>query len=289
MMRPRTRQALAILATAAVLCAAWTWAARRPGMTAEFAEYNQAANRIRIEGYLARPSAPAHVLVGSSLSGRLLPSYFEGTPMADVATLGLDGSGPRVGIEVLRRRKDWPETVWVETYLMGRETTPNDRALMGDLDATGTRLAVAMPLFRASHRPSSVAYTALKRRREGGGGDATWTTNAAASMRGPSAAPAPVDPGVEEAWHGLLEDLRRRNVRVVFVDVPAGETQRPGVRAQPDLAARLAVRFGIVRMDVREAWFSRGWMPRYTDGRHLDAASARQTARWLAEMAGEAR
>ena len=88
MMRPRTRQALAILATAAALCGAWTWAARRPGMTAEFAEYNQAANRIRIEGYLARPSAPAHVLVGSSLSGRLLPSYFEGTRMADVATLG---------------------------------------------------------------------------------------------------------------------------------------------------------------------------------------------------------
>jgi len=157
------------------------------------------------------------------------------------------------------------------------------------MDAAGTRLAVAMPLFRAAHRPSSVAYTALKRRREGGGGETTWTTNVAASAGGPAAAPAPVDPGVEEAWHGLLEDLRRRNVRVVFVDVPAGETRRLGARAQPDLADRLAVRFGIRRVDLREAWFSRGWVPRYTDGRHLDAASARQTARWLAEMAGEAR
>lgn len=285
-MRPSTRQALAILATAAVLCAAWTWAARRPGMTAEFAEYNQAANRIRIEGYLARPSAPAHVLVGSSLAGRLLPSYFAGTPMGDVATLGLDGSGPRVGIEVLRRRKDWPETVWVETYLMGRETTPNDRALLGEMDSTGTRLAVAMPLFRATHRPSSVAYTALKRGREGGGGETTWTTNVAASVMGPAAEPAPVDPGVEVAWQEVLEDLRRRNVRVVFVDLPAGETHRPGTRTQPDLADRLAARFGIQRVDAREPWFSRGWVPRYTDGRHLDAASARQTARWLA---GEAR
>ena len=258
-------------------------------MTAEFAEYNQAANRIRIEGYLARPSAPAHVLVGSSLSGRLLPAYFEGTPMADVATLGLDGSGSRVGIEALRRRRDWPETVWVETYLMGRETTANDRALLADMDAAGTRLAVAMPLFRASHRPSSVAYTALKRRREGRGVEPTWTTNAAAGVAGPPVEPDPVDPGVEEAWREVLEDLRRRHVRVVFVDLPAGETRRPGPRLQPDLADRLAERFGIQRVDLRERWFSRGWAPRYTDGRHLDAASARQTARWLAGAAGEGR
>jgi hypothetical protein len=80
----------------------------------------------------------------------------------------------------LRRRKDLPETVWVETYLMGRASTPNDLALVDGMDSPGTRLAMALPLFQASHRPSSIAYSALKERREGGSLAPTWTTNAAA-------------------------------------------------------------------------------------------------------------
>ncbi len=283
MLRPGTRHALAILATAASLSVAWSWASGRPGVAAEFGEYNQAANRIRIEAYLARPAAPSNVLVGTSLSGRLLASYFAGTPLADMASLGLDGSGPLVGIDALRRRKDLPETVWVETYLMGRASTPNDRSLVEGMDSPGTRLAMALPLFQASRRPSSIAYSALKRRREGGSLAPTWTTNAAASLPGPPSPPSPVDDGVEEQWRRILQDLRQRQVRVVFFDMPSGEVQRPGPRTAPDLADKLGLEFGIHRVDLREAWMARGRVPRYTDGRHLDAASARETARLLAE------
>lgn len=282
MKRISTRQALAILATAALLSAAWTWLAGIPGVAAEFAEHNQAANRIRIEEYLARPAAPSNVIVGSSLSGRLLASYFAGTPLADMANLGLDGSGPLVGIEVMLRRADLPETVWVETYLMGRGTTPNDRALLEGLGSAGTRLALAAPLFRASRRPSSVAYSALKRRKEGGGVEPTWTTNAAAAEPGPPM-PAPrVDLGVEERWRDVMRGLRRRNVRVVLVDLPGGETRLPGMPTEPDLAARLGRELGLERVDLRRAWLGSGRVPRYTDGLHLDAASARETARMLA-------
>lgn len=283
MMRSTTKQAWGIVGAAALLSVAWAWVSGRPGVAAEFAEYNQAANRIRIEEYLARPSAPSNVLVGSSLSARLLGSYFAGTRLADMANLGLDGSGPLVGIEVMLRRKDLPETVWVETYLMGRAPTPNDRALMDRLDSPGTRLATAWPLFRASRRPSSVAYSALKQRKEGGGLSPTWTTNAAASSPAPPTQVAPVDDDVEARWREVLRDLARRNVRVVFMDVPSGETNRPGPRLGFDLADRLQVEFRLGRMDLREPWFGRGWVPRYTDGRHLDAASARETARMLAD------
>ena len=141
------------------------------------------------------------------------------------------------------------------------------------------------PLFRASLRPSSVAYSALKRRREVAGSGPTWTTNTAASVPGAPVNAAPVDPGVEDRWRAVLRELARRNVRVVFMDMPSGETTRPGPRREPDLADRLQAEFRLGRVDLRDAWFSRGWVPRYTDGRHLDAGSAMATASMLAEAA----
>ena len=270
-----------MVGVAAVLAVGWPWVVARRGLRAEFGESNYTANRIRMEEYLVRPSAPHHVLVGSSLSGRLRESFFAGTPMADIASLGLDGSVPLVGLEVLERRRDLPEVVWVETYLMEMDGGANGRALLEGLDSVGTRWALAWGAVRASVRPSSVLYTQVKERKDGSATRPTWTTNAVAGD-GEPVTPGVTDPELENRWRRVVERFQKRGVRVMLVDLPSGEVRRPGRRTRPDLGDRLVQEFGLTRVDLREDWFGRGWVPRYTDGRHLDAASARETARMLA-------
>jgi hypothetical protein len=285
MLRPSTRDALRILLMTAVLCAGWQGLVSVRGLKADFGESNYTANRIRLEEYLLRPAAPRHVLIGSSLSGRLQPEFFAGTALEDFVTLGLDGSIPLVGIEALSRRPDLPEVVFIETYLMARPWKANDQVLVDGMESVGMKLAREIPLFRASHRPSSVLYNAIKQRRglEESGGPPR--TNAPASiLPGPAWDAAPVDPEMLARWRGVMEELRGKGIRVVLVDLPMGETTMPGERRGADLPEMLVEEFGLRRLDVAREWFRRGWLPVYTDGRHLDAGSARWTARLLVEL-----
>lgn len=282
MLRPTTRQALAILGMAALLGVAWMAVGRVRGWKAAFGESNYTANRIRLEEYLVRPSAPKAVLVGSSLSGRIQPEFLAGTALEDFATLGLDGSIPLVGLEALERRADVPAVVFVETYLMHRGPGPNDRVLVEGLASPGTALARHVPLVRASQRPSSLLYSSLKTRREGGGG-VVRTNVAGVELPGEPVTVTAPDPVVLELWRARLRSLAGRGVQVVLVDLPSGEVRMPGPRAGRDTADVLAGEFGLRRVDLRKEWFSRGWSPGYTDGRHLDAASATATARMLVE------
>jgi hypothetical protein len=286
MLRPPTRDAIRILLLAAVLCAGWQGLVRVAGWKADFGESNFTANRIRLEEYLLRPAAPRHVLIGSSLSGRLQAEFFDGTSLQDFVTLGLDGSIPLVGIEALSRRPDLPEVVFIETYLMSRAWKANDQVLVDGMESVGMKLAREIPLFRASHRPSSVLYNSIKRRRGSEGSGGPPQTNAAASqVPGPTWDATPVDPEILTRWRGVMEGLRAKGIRVVLVDLPMGETTMPGERRGVDLPELLVKEFGVRRLDVAREWFRRGWLPVYTDGRHLDAGSAGWTARLLAEMA----
>lgn len=285
MMRGTTRDGLRVVMVALALLSGWGLCLRWTGWRAAFGESNYVANRIRLEDYLFRGAAPRHVLVGSSLSGRLLPEYFRGTRLEDFGTLGLDGSIPLVGLEVLGRRVDLPEVVYVETYLMSKDWGVNDRTLLEGLDSAGIELARRVPVTRAASRPTSVLYSAMKLRKERAGSGLVETNVAGVREPGPAEAVPTVPPGLEERWRKVVGGLRDRGVRVVLVDVPGGELRMPGPRNGPDLGDVLASEFGLKRLDLRSAWFGRGWRPRYTDGRHLDVGSARMTAALLAELA----
>ena len=100
----RTKQTLLIVALGVALLGGWFGVCRMFGWRARLAENNYQANLIRLETFLHQP-APPSVLVGSSMTGRLLPEYFDGTPLAGVANLGLDGSSPDLGLDVVLRRK----------------------------------------------------------------------------------------------------------------------------------------------------------------------------------------
>lgn len=280
----RHRQALAILAVAVALLAAWRVASGWLGRGADFGESNYQANRIRIERYLARPTAPANVLVGSSLSGRLRPAAFAGTALGDIAVLGLDGSTPLLGMATLTNRADLPKLVLVETFTFDRGWKTNDQLLLDGLRGPGMRLARSDRLFAADRRPSSLLYSWFKTRRDPPGTGAVPRTNDA--VRVPGSREIPGTPGVAELarLRAGIEALRARGVEVVLVDVLAGERQMPGGRTGPDTAEILANEFGLRRVDLRREWFARGWEPRYTDARHADAATADAMARLLAEV-----
>jgi hypothetical protein len=286
-MRPTTRHALQILGVTAVILGLWQVCLRGFGWEARFAESNYFANRIRMEEYLFRGAAPKHVLVGSSLSGRLLPEYFAGTTLSDFATLGLDGSIPLVGLDVLGRRPDLPTVVFVETYLVEKDWGANDRLLIEGLDSPGTTLARHVPMTRASRRPTSLLYSAVKLRKESGGGGLIETNAPGVWEPGPVMEVGIPAEALVAKWRERMQALKARGVRVVFVDLPGGEVRMPGPRRSPDLVDGLVTEFGAVRIDLRTEWFGRGWKPRYTDGRHLDAGSARATARLLAERVGK--
>jgi hypothetical protein len=286
-MRPTTRHALQILAVTAVILGLWQVCLRGFGWEARFAESNYFANRIRMEEYLFRGAAPKHVLVGSSLSGRLLPEYFAGTGLSDFATLGLDGSIPLVGLDVLGRRADLPAVVFVETYLVEKDWGANDRLLIEGLASPGTTLARHVPMARASRRPTSLMYSAVKLRKESGGGGLIETNAPDVREPGPAMEVGVPSDALVAQWRERMQALKARGVRVVFVDLPGGEVRMPGPRRAPDLVDRLVTEFGATRIDLRVEWFGRGWKPRYTDGRHLDAGSARATARLLAERVGK--
>lgn len=83
------RQAIRILAIAAVLIGIYAVFVRMAPWPAEMAESNYQSCMIRLEAFFLDPK-PQAVVVGTSMTGRLLPEYFEGTALAPMDNLGLE-------------------------------------------------------------------------------------------------------------------------------------------------------------------------------------------------------
>jgi len=147
------------------------------GWRAQLAETNFQSNMIRLADYRHGPR-PHAVLIGTSLSGRLLPGYFREAGM-EVANLGLDGAMVVTGMEIALSRPD-PALVWlVETRTLGQEAGANDAQLLAALDDFSFWLGARFPALQASARPSSILYTRMKaakdRRTGGRPGAARWS------------------------------------------------------------------------------------------------------------------
>ena len=82
---PSRRQAWRIVAVALVLLGAWRGVLGVTRWRADFAETNYQQNLLRIESFHRRMTSeqPATtVLAGTSITGRLLPQFFDRTPLA---------------------------------------------------------------------------------------------------------------------------------------------------------------------------------------------------------------
>jgi len=272
------RQIPRILLLTALLCGGW-WIALKVLPKPALAETNYEANRLREEQWLLGPKAPA-ALVGTSISGRLLPGYFAGTPLAGLANLGLDGASPDTGLRLVALRPGATPLVLLEVQLLSKPPGPNDRQLLDLATGVGLRVSEWLPLTRADARPSTVLYAWLKERREGGAGDPgpgvrTVGSNATASA-----------PHAEADWrpriHAAIEAVRRGGARVVLVRIPAGraDPSDPEPSNEADATAR---EFGLPLVDLLRLSRREGLTMNYTDGLHLTPTSARAVSRLLVQ------
>ncbi|MBL9173378.1 MAG: hypothetical protein JNL10_07585, partial [Verrucomicrobiales bacterium] len=280
------------LALTGVLCGIWSMALRvlpRPAL----AETNYEANRLRVEGWLLGPGSRS-VLVGTSMSGRLLPSYFEGTALSGIANLGLDGASPDTGLRLTLMRRPVPDLVLLEGHLLSKRSGPNDRQLLELATGVGMQITALAPLTRADARPSTVLYGWLKERRGGpetgaaGGGAATGTVTA----RVVSAAQAEKDAaGLDPDWRPrirtLIATLQEQGSRVVLVRLPSGVGDPAHPEAPNELDA-IAGELGLPLVDLLRTARREQVPVSYTDGLHLTPQAARAVSRVLAESVASA-
>jgi len=272
------RQALLIGVIGALILALYGLVLGRAAHSPELAENNYEANLLRIEKYFFGP-APSVALVGSSLTGRLLPSYFAAAGAGTVANLGLDGSGPAYGLSVIIRRQPVPRLVLVEANLLGQPEGINERTLDVALGNLAFRLGKHCPLFLASARPSTRLYARLKAARDESTRGASPTNSSSAKLQMPG--PPPPGSAFKELLRGRIEALRTRGTEVVLFRMPSGH---PWVETPSDFAAQEAAELGIPIIDLYGELLRRKVELSYTDGLHLGARSAREAVRILFEI-----
>ena len=276
----RTKQTLLIVALGVALLGGWFGVCRMFGWRARLAENNYQANLIRLETFLHQPAPPA-VLVGSSMTGRLLPEYFSGTPLAGVANLGLDGSSPDLGLDVVFRRKDPPALVLVEVNTLLAQTSGNDATLRQAMKSFTFRLAGWLPFLRTELRPTSISYSTLKLWQ-----DRRLAPSPSAPVALPPAAVAATSVQLDARADALLSrhlarlrELKTRGARVILYQLPGGSETLPRFVAEWNRELQFPV------LHLGSEMRQRGFAPAYTDGLHLTAPSAAQASRVLAEIA----
>lgn len=269
------RQAVWILGLMGVMVTAWSLL--RPFLPhSDWAENNFQANLIRLQAWQLDPR-PVTVLVGSSLSGRLLPRYFESTSLGTVANLGLDGSGPEAGLRLLLQSSNLPPLVLIEGHRLAKNWGTNDALLLEAIRSPQFMASQWVTGLRADVRPSSLLFSLLKRH-SSGGGSATATQDPASTF----VFETPIA-GWEERLRHLIDRLRQRGIAVRLYRLPAGRESLAGDNA-PDFIADLARAWGIPYLDVDGECKRRGLTLGYSDGLHLTADAARKTAIVLSEL-----
>lgn len=272
------RQILAILTLTGLLCGVWTVALRvlpRPAL----AETNYEANRLRMEHWMLGPPAPA-ALVGTSITGRLLPGYFDATPLAGVANLGLDGASPDTGLQLVLMRQPTAPLVLLDVYLLAKRPGTNDRQLLDLASGTGLKVSSLLPLTRADARPSTVLYGWLKERK-GGEGSAEVAPRIVTAASADEEAAA-MDPDWQPRMREWIGRLQAAGCRVVLTRIPAGRANpaEPEALNEADAIAR---ELGVPLIDLLRLSRREGVPITYTDGLHLTPRSARAVCDLLVE------
>ncbi len=256
-----------------LLLIAWLGTVQWAGWEADLAESNLQANLLRISRYLREP-APEVVLVGSSVGGRLLPSYFA-EHGAKVLNLGLDGSRPLFGFEVLDAGSKPPTTMLLDTSALFQPLGENDVALRDAMSSPTARMDKALPFFRPESRPSSVIYNQFKSIRDSLG------SGKARSPKRPGPAGSSFEmPATYPEVAGRIREYQKRGTRVVILDIPRGEGWAESARGA---VAALATELDLPILEPGPAIYAgEGDVLRFSDGLHLDAPSARKVSAWLA-------
>jgi hypothetical protein len=279
-----------VLAVAALLSLSWLVFLKLTATRASLAESNFQSNIIRADDYFYGPEKAAAV-IGTSITGRLLPEYFQEQDVV-VANLGLDGCIPRTGIELALKKKRLPKTIFVESTGGYREPRGNDTEILGFIEGVTFKLGRWLPLLRADTRPSSMLYSRMKQKN-----DARQITQGApaGSSEQKKSLPDPAYafiPAAEQAriaeratddLKNSLAALSARGVHVVLMRLPVGGSplRKPG--DAPDATDRFAEALSLEVLDVASILHARGIPVAFSDGTHMVAPSAREAAKVICE------
>lgn len=265
--------ALQILLFSALLALVYFAVVTICGLQASLAESNLQANLIRASRYLNGPK-PDIVLIGSSVAGRLLPEYF---PLsARVSNLGLDGSRPMVGFDILAMRPEPSSTILLDTSTLFSPPSANDATLREEINSPGFAIARYFPLLRPEYRLSSVIYSRLKGARDKG-----------VNHQQPPFTARNVKKVTEhdrtiESQYALVRDrvaaLQKQGAKIVILTIPHAAGW--GLPSH-GLERRLADELGLSLLEPGPELAAAGEELRFSDGLHLAAPSARRVVAWL--------
>lgn len=273
---------LQMLAATAVLLGLYLAGLRLTGLRAEYAEANVVANEIKWQRFERQRDADV-VLVGSSIGGRL-PAPRVAGPGCSGVNLCLDGSSPRLGIELLREGQVFPPVLVVEANTLTLPSSQNDQTLRDSFRSFQNTLARYVPLLRAECRPVTLVFSRLKVRadqRRAGQRPAPPLDEAVAARLVSVRQPGPAG-GAETAesrdWRERLRPFVERGCQVVLVMLPDGGQDR----AKDYALARQLAAAGIPFLDLKGAFPETEF--RYTDGIHLVRPAAEAIADLLARV-----
>jgi hypothetical protein len=193
----------------------------------------------------------------------------------------LDGSGPLLAAALITNRQELPRLVMVETFLIDKPWTKNDDSLLASVQGFSPWLAAQVPPLRSEHRPTSLLYSWIKRRKEG-------ASAAPGTKTLPTVDPNPPAAKIDSVTRltQTLATLQKLGVKVVIVRFPTGESRAELRRELPSghPGRQIAEALHAPFIDVAQAVAAADWEPLYTDGLHLSADAARRVSQTLAAL-----
>jgi len=154
------------------------------------------------------------IIVGSSISGRLLPTYFDG---GCTYNLGVDSGSTTACLEYLKSNNVVPEKLIVELNRLDLEGYHDNVdkmvSLFGERDAISFRLRMLQP----NYRPSSVLYQYIKVLVDRGIHKKSVTNDVNCRYESSAAIGVSVDLLIVD----LLEHFAEQGVEIIFIDIPS--------------------------------------------------------------------
>ena len=270
-----------IIVLAIILLVGYNTILKLSGASAVLLESNLQSNLARISRYLYSPKVDA-VLVGSSMSGRLLPSYFHECGM-EVACLGLDGCYAPIGLEIVQMRKDLPKSVLVELAAIpinpNAPENSNEKALREAYQSPTFKIGAVIASFRPENRPLSILYW--------------WMKKLSGLKQGGVSHSAEVPQGCDVLSESKNKNFHADNpdeLQIKQIEKPLAHLKERGVdvrilaiphddgwgKPRSGLIRRISMDLDIPIVEPGVELSKKLGVLRFTDGAHLDASSARQ-------------
>jgi hypothetical protein len=218
------------------------------------------------------------------MTGRLLPSYFKEEGM-DVFNLGLDGCHSPFGLEIITMRKNLPKRVLVETASLDHDPNANEKTVREAIQTPTFKIGGAVEAFRPENRPLSLLYWWCKKlsdRKPGSSSHSAFITECTTTDPAPKSVKSKLEENDLETEEMLIT-LKKKGVDVRLLSIPHGDGWG---MPQSGRIAKISTDIGVPIIEPGVEIAKITDTLRFTDGAHLDAASAKQVA---AEIVNELR